>query len=172
MTPEMLLSSEVLQTCYQYYITSNADPRPYSLTDPVDFPKNIKGSISESKSGCFQLIFYFRFGFPFQLQTPFLKIFFKYQHIFEFNVYNDLNSTMYQRLFSFLVYVSLKTRQNLQYLINQISNHFSYRPQIQFRYTPFYSQILMGSVTERFWGLQVNRGWGSAFEVLWSPSQL
>ncbi|CAL6048685.1 Hypothetical_protein [Hexamita inflata] len=102
--------------------------------------KNIKGSISESKSGCFQLIFHIRFGFPFQLQTPFLKIFFKYQRFFEFNVHNDLNSTMYQRLFSFLVYVSLKTRQNQYYLINQISNHFSYRPQIQFIYRPFYSQ--------------------------------
>ncbi|CAL6061158.1 Hypothetical_protein [Hexamita inflata] len=70
---------------------------------------------------------------------------------------------MYCRLLSFLVYIWLKTRSNQYYLINQISKHFSYRPQIQFSYKPFYQQKSKGSVTEHFWGLQVNR-W-SAFEV-------
>ncbi|CAL6075413.1 Endonuclease_I [Hexamita inflata] len=138
-------------------------PPLFTYRPPADFPKNIKGSISESTSGCLWLIFYFRFGFPFQLQTPFLKIFFKYQLILNFcyfNEYNNQNSMIYDRLLSFLVCISLKIRQNQQYLINQISNHFSYRPKIQFSYRPFYSQILKGFVTERFWGLQVNMGGG------------
>ncbi|CAL6095627.1 Hypothetical_protein [Hexamita inflata] len=90
----------------------------------------------------------------------------KFLNFCYFYVYNDLNSIIYCRLLSFLVYIWLKTRQNQYYLINQISKHFSYRPQIQFSYKPFYQQKSKGSVTEHFWGLQVNRGSGLWSEVM------
>ncbi|CAL5998525.1 Hypothetical_protein [Hexamita inflata] len=148
----------------KYYITSNADHHHYSLIDPLAFfKKQAEGLQLRANLVDFGLYLASDLVFPFQLQTPFLKIFLKYQQIFDFcyfYVYNDLNSIMYCRLLSFLVYILFKTRQNQYYLINQISKHFSYRPQIQFGYKPFYQQKSKGFVTEHFWGLQVNRGGG------------
>ncbi|CAL6030252.1 Hypothetical_protein [Hexamita inflata] len=117
-----------------YYLNQNAitqittlprmqTPTPIHLQTTADFPKNIKGSISESKSGCLWLIFNFIFGFPFQLQIPFLKIFFKCQLIFNFcyfNEYNNQNSMIYDRLLSFLIYIcSQNTLESI--IFNQLN---------------------------------------------------
>ncbi|CAL6054745.1 Hypothetical_protein [Hexamita inflata] len=50
-------------------------PTPVRIQTPEQFSKMARVSISESKSGSVWYISCVRFGFPFQLQTPFPKIF-------------------------------------------------------------------------------------------------
>ncbi|CAL6012333.1 Hypothetical_protein [Hexamita inflata] len=151
-------------TKIQYYITSNADHHPCSLTDPLAFfKKQAEGLQLRENLVDFGLYLASDLVFHFSYRPLFLKYsqnINKFLIFCHFYAYNDLNSIMYCRLLSFLVYIWLKTRQNQYYLINQISKHFSYRPQIQFSYKPFYQQKSKGSVNEHFWGLQVNRGGG------------
>ncbi|CAL5973451.1 G_protein alpha subunit [Hexamita inflata] len=48
-------------------------PTPIHLQTPADFPKNIKGSISESKYGCFSSYFISDLVFHFSYRPLFLK---------------------------------------------------------------------------------------------------
>ncbi|CAL6020123.1 Hypothetical_protein [Hexamita inflata] len=136
----------------------------YSLTDPLAFfKKQTEGLQLRANLVDFGLYLASDLVYHFSYRPLFLKYSSNINKFLDFcylNVYNDLNSMIYDILLRFLVYICLKTRQNLQYLITQISKHFSYRPQIQFSYKPFYQQKSKGSVTEYFWGLQVNRGGG------------
>ncbi|CAL6017652.1 Hypothetical_protein [Hexamita inflata] len=138
-----------------YYITSNADHHPCSLTDPLAFfKKQAEGLQLRANLVDFGLYLASDLVFCFSYRPLFLKYsqnINKFLNFCYFYVYNDLNSIIYCRLLSFLVYIWLKSRLNQYYLINQISKHFSYRPQIQFSYKPFYQQKSKGSVTEHFW---------------------